>query len=383
MARPVISTVIMLLVVSSLPPYLAAGQEMLPSGANEVHEADTAADEVAAELEGVMVLRVSERFLKELFARDINKRTPITRVVLGTRARGTAHTRGRAEVDTKPDKDDAAFHIRITGTTTAQTVGYNGPAIIHSRSITHWVAVKTIRFDGQQFTTSPGTITTQHCIQPLGASSSLPGIRGRIVSRIAARRAVQYNHMAERITARDTRQRVLADVDRVVDGQIEKLNQGISSRPLLTMLLPKLEDVGVQFSTSSKCINISFAGENLQILPKALPIGDIEPGDTELWFQTALITGAGGSIPEIIDDAGTWLVEQLPGLQLPGLQVPGMQLPSLTIPGIDLASKSGVLPLEIKIVDGWVVVRPQGTRLKKALAKRADMASDGQTLVEP
>ena len=358
---------VLLLTVGWLAMSPATGQEALSSGDTQSHQTATTAEEIAAELSGIMVLRVSERFLKEIFTRDINTQTPVQRVVLGTRAQGTAQTLGRAEVDTKPAKDDAAFYVKIMGTTTARTVGRNGPAIIHSRSVTHWKAVKTVRFDGKKFTTSPATISSEHCIQPLGAGSSLPGLRGRIVSRIASRRAVQYNHTAERITARDTERRVLTNVDRVVDGQIDKLNDRLTSRPLLAVLLPKLKDAGVEFSTSSKCINISFTGKGSPLLAKVLPIEITDPSDTELWFQTALVTGPENSIPELIEDVNTWLTDQLPGLDLTGMKLPG-----LSLPGIELANKSGVLPMEIKFVDDWIVVRPQALQER---ATRTDQAA--------
>jgi hypothetical protein len=314
-------------------------------------------EEVAEELRGVMILRVSERYLEELFARDIDKRSPVTRVVLGTHARGTAHTLGRADVDTKPDSDDAAFSVQIFGTTAARTVGRNGPAIIYSYSVTRWTASKIVRFDGDEFTSTPATITSDTQICPMGANSILPGLRGRIVSRIASRRAVEYNSEAECITNRDTERRVLADVDRVIDGKIAKLNNRLESRPLMALLLPRIVGTSVKFSTSSKCINISFGAGDDSTMAKVCPVNNLEPSDTELWFQTALVGAPNGKVPEFIDDAGAWLANQLPAIE---------------IPGIDLTGKAGILPLEIKMVDGWMVLRSQGPNLASAQASHED-----------
>lgn len=300
-------------------------------------------DESAAatpSLRGVVVLRVSEKYLEELFARDIDKRTPVTRVVLGTRARGTAHTSGRADVDTKPDRDDAAFYVRINGHTHARTVGRNGPAIIHSCSYTSWTAQKIIRFDGEKFVTSPATISSQTRITPLGAGSVLPGLRGRIVSRVASRRAVEANSTAERITGQNTDKRVQSDVDRVVDSQIQKLNDRIQNRSLMALLLPNLKQAGIEFSTSSNCVNISFGGSSAPEA-KILPVEGLEPSDTELWFQSGLLTGTNEEIPEVLGDAGAWLSEKLPYVELPG---------------VDLGNLNA-LPFEMEMVKGWVVFR--------------------------
>lgn len=318
-------------------------------------EQDVTTEEIVEELRGVMILRVSERYLEQLFARDINKQTPVTRVVLGTQARGQAHTVGRADVDTKPATNDAAFDVKISGTTHSRTVGRNGPAIIHSCSVTRWTARKVVRFDGDEFTTTPATIISDTQIYPQGADSVLPGIRGRIVSRIASRRAVEYNSTAERITNRDTETRILADVNRVVDGQIVKLNERVESRPMMALLLPKIVGSTVKLSTSSKCINISFGAGEDSNLAKVCPVGNLEPSDTELWFQTALVARPDGQIPEFIDNAGAWLAKQLSEMEIPGLDVTG---------------DAGILPLEIKMVDGWVVLRTQAVNLAKAQANR-------------
>lgn len=313
-----------------------------------------AVEEVADALKGVVVLRVSEKYLESLFARDINKHTHVDRVVLGTRATGPAHTVGRADVDTKPAKNDASFHVKISGTTTSRTTGRNGPAIIYSCSITTWTSQKTVRFDGENFKSGPATIESHTRIIPLGADSVLPGIRGRIVSRVAAKRAIEYNSRAEQISGVDTEKQVLADVDRVVDGQIQKLNDRLNSRTVLAYLLPKLDDMGVQFSTSSNCVNVSFAGGDSSPLAKVCPVEGLEPSDTELWFQTALIARPDGKIPEMMDNAGAWLAETLPDVGLPG---------------VDIVGEAGVIPINVKVIDGWVVIRSNNIPLPTVAAK--------------
>jgi hypothetical protein len=319
-----------------------------------------AVEEVAGALKGVMVLRVSEKYLESLFARDINKHTQVNRVVLGTRATGRAHTVGRADVDTKPAKNDAAFYVKITGTTTSRTTGRNGPAIIHSRSITKWTSQKIVRFDGENFKSGPATIESTTKITPMGADSVLPGIRGRIVSRVATKRAREYNSRAERISGKDTEKQVLTDVDRVVDGQIQKLNDRLDSRPMMAFLLPKLDDMGVNFSTSSNCINVSFAGGESSPLAKVCPVEGLEPSDTELWFQTALIARPDGTIPELVDSAGAWIADALPDLGLPG---------------VDIVGQDGVMPVNVKVIDGWVVLRSNNLPLPTVAAKSDEKAA--------
>lgn len=354
MCRHLILTLLVIAIHSPLLGACALAQEI--TGAENQPEATVqeAVKEVADDLKGVMVLRVSEKYLESLFARDINKQTQVNRVVLGTRATGRAHTVGRADVDTKPAKNDAAFYVKIIGTTTSRTTGRNGPAIIYSRSITKWTSQKIVRFDGENFKASPATIESTTKITPLGADSILPGIRGRIVSRVAAKRAREYNSRAEHISGDDTKKQVLSDVNRVVDGQIQKLNDRLDSRPMMAYLLPKLDDMGVQFSTSSNCINVSFAGGKSSPLAKVCPVEGLEPSDTELWFQTALIARPDGTIPELVDNAGAWIADALPDFGLPG---------------VDIVGQDGVMPVNLKVVDGWVVLRSNNLPLPAVAAK--------------
>jgi hypothetical protein len=334
---------------------LVVAQEAVDTTAEQSEKAIQAEVEEATEaIKGVMVLRISERYLESLFARDINKHTPVRRVVLGTHARGTAHTIGRADVDTKPAKNDASFYVTLSGTTTARTTGRNGPAIINSLSITRWTSQKMVRFDGKNFKAGPATIESHTEITPLGSDSVLPGIRGRIVKRVATRRAREYNSAAEKIVDEDTKKQVLSDIDRIVDGRIQKLNDRLNSQPMMAFLLPKLDDMGVKFSTSSNCINISFAGGESSPLSKVCPVQGVEPSDTELWFQTALIAQPDGTIPEMVDNAGAWLSEALPDVGLPG---------------VDILGKAGVVPINFKIIDGWVLIRSDSLPLPTVAAK--------------
>lgn len=85
---------------------------------------------------GLVILRISDDLLDRMLATDIDTNTRVDRCVLGTRAVGSAITKGHAEVDPQPDPDDATFRVVVTGSSNSRTVGRNGPAIIRSRTST-------------------------------------------------------------------------------------------------------------------------------------------------------------------------------------------------------------------------------------------------------
>jgi hypothetical protein len=343
--RRLITYILLLVLMPGGPAAVhLCGQSSLSDGSLKSLELLPGPDIEEPELRGVLILRISERYLKELFARNIDKRSPVTRIVLGTLASGTSHTTGRVEVVTESDRQDAAFYVQIFGCTNARTIGRNGPAVIYSLSITRWTAEKFVRFDGTEFTTGPAILSSDTRIVPLGAGSSLPGLRGRVVSRIATRKAVELNSIAERITAKDTDKRILEDVNRVIDGQVGKLNERIESQPWLRVLLLRLEDIGVNISTSSNCINISFSGKDSDSFARACPVQGREPSDTEIWFQTALVAEPDGELPKLIKGSGSYLARLFPGLEIPSLALSG---------------ENGMLPFQLEVVEDWIVVRSQ------------------------
>jgi hypothetical protein len=115
--------------------------------------------------------------------------------------------------------------------------------------------------------------------------------------------------------------------------------------------------MGVEFSTSSNCINVSFAGGASSPLAKVCPVEGLDPSDTELWFQTALIASPEGAIPEMIDNASGWLAEKLPDVDFSR---------------VDLLGKVGVLPINVQVIDGWVVLRSADLIATATAAKKSE-----------
>lgn len=288
-----------------------------------------------------MVMRISEELLERLFAKDIDKHTPVDRCVLGTHARGKAHTRGHADVDTEQSKDEAAFRVAIKGTSHSRTVGRNGPAIIHTRTITNWEVMKPVRFDGILFTTSPGTIISKTTLTPLGVDSTLRGLRGHIVRRVANRRVYECKSKAEAINQEYTSERILEQVDGIVNSRVEELNRRIRTRPILKQLLPMLDSTAVEFSTNNKCIHITFGGDN-SMLATVCPLDQLDPSETELWVNVPLLGLPDVVLPDSMDNALDWFVKMLPDFNLS-----------------DSSEQEALSTLTLKVVDDWIVLRSQ------------------------
>ncbi|QEG33966.1 hypothetical protein [Bythopirellula goksoeyrii] len=310
-------------------------------------EEDRPVTSPAPELRGQMVLSVSAELIDELFARDIDKHTSVNRCVLGTRASGSAHTLGRADVVLEPDDNGAAFRVVLKGKSESDTVGRNGPAIIRSRSVTNWEAVKHVKFDGKRFVSPPSTITGNTVITPMGFDSTLPGMRGRIVRRVANRRAGEMRSSAERISQRHTDQELASEVDVAVDACVEKLNQRLHTRPLLTHLLTLLDSKLIEISTNEKSIHFAFEGTDTS-LATVCPIDQHLMSEIELWVHMPLLRSPDTNIPKLMNNALSWLQDILPAHLNPAESTNELAV---------LAS------LSVVVVEDWVVLRSTPERV--------------------
>ena len=94
-----------------------------------------------------LMVRIDDKALDPLRAKDVRQQGHVDRIVLGTRAVGTSETRGAMNVNIIPDRDDAAFIIRFHGETRTRTTGSNGPAIIRSRTATEFDCARLVVFE--------------------------------------------------------------------------------------------------------------------------------------------------------------------------------------------------------------------------------------------
>jgi hypothetical protein len=310
------------------------------------------------------VLRISDELLDRMLAKDIDTNTPVDRCVLGTRAVGSAITKGHADVDPKPDPEEAAFRVLVTGSSNSRTVGRNGPAIIRSRTSTMWQVEKVVRFDKGKFITEPGVVRgSQTHMTPLGVGASVPGLRGMVVRRVARRRVEESRPTAERLADDFTRERVLKQVNESVDGQIAKLNSEIASRPLLEHLLPVLDTGAVELYTSQNCIHLAFLGVE-SVTAVVCPLDRLEPRESELWIHSSLLGLPIIALPGPSAATLEWLLGVLSKLSLAEATLPGLH---------------ALQGLEVEIIDGWLVLRspalsPDGGAVEPKVAKERPAA---------
>ena len=289
-----------------------------------------------------VVLRVSADFLERLFARHIDKESAVDNEVLGTHARGEAHTVADIDVILEPDDNGAAFYIVATGKTTARTTGHNGPAIIKSRTVTDWTCRKAVTFSGGAFHMQPATIESKTTLLPEGVGSELPGIRGAIVKRVAERRVEESHAQAQQTTTENVRRRILSQVDADIDAKVTKLNHHLHSHQLVSRALALEKELGsVKLSTSRDWVNVSFFEASKTSAPIS-SANSVAQGDIELWIHNSKFAKSFGEHSSGVAAQLEWLEQALPQIELPALK------------SIDLEQPS---KLSTQIVEDWLVIR--------------------------
>lgn len=148
-----------------------------------------------------VVLRIPHALIAKAVNQDFQHTAPVARVMLGTRSQGIAHCQGAVTCDLVEQSTGALMRCRIVGSVQSETCGINGPASISARSTTCYEAQKFALFDGRRFTTRPATLQSTTKVVITGVGSSLPGLRGRIVRRVASKRSTESHDQAEAITA--------------------------------------------------------------------------------------------------------------------------------------------------------------------------------------
>lgn len=181
-----------------------------------------------------VVLRVSESMLNSLMdSKDVEREANVHEVILGTTVYGRAKTTGKPAINLVESPDRAVFEIKLNGVTVCQNTGYNGPAIIYSRSVTNFTATKLVAFEpGKGFYGSPAKVTARSQTTIQGIDSNRGGIIGRIVRRRAASIEAGQHAQVEQIASQRAQLRIQQAFEKRSGERLAKLNEVADVRSL-------------------------------------------------------------------------------------------------------------------------------------------------------
>jgi hypothetical protein len=173
-----------------------------------------------------VIVRVSDAMLGSLMGKqDVDRQVDVRDVILGTSVYGQARIVGKPGVKLAESQDQATFYIILSGAAYSRTTGYNGPAIIYSRSVTTFTAAKQIVFEpGKGFHGLPPTVTARTQVFVEGIGSTRSGLIGNIVRRRAASIQAARHAEATEIARQKAERRIAAAFDRDSEQRLARLN---------------------------------------------------------------------------------------------------------------------------------------------------------------
>jgi hypothetical protein len=288
-------------------PFVAISQESIgvptPHEVTPVESATSTLDELARDPR-MACLRLPSRLITEDASDSFQNISQVDRIVLGTHAKGTAVCKGEVRGELRDRANGVEIVCFISGTVTSQTCGVNGPAVINSTSDTTYTAEKRILFNGRQLSTQPAIICATTRVQITGIGSTAPRLRGRVVIRVATRRAAESLPEAQAITRQLTVNELQQHIDAEFETRLASLNRKLAQR--LSML--------DAFSRKHYKVSICSRTEFIEILLTQKQIVNEEPALPKSVHQKQH-----KPLPTFptSEDAVLWI--QLPDVSLTGL----------------------------------------------------------------
>lgn len=172
-----------------------------------------------------VVIRVSE----SLFASpepEVREVTPVDTCVLGVRSVGTASVLGELTPEFFTSSKGVRMDLVLEGTSTAKTTARQGPALVHTTTTCRFTACAPLTFHHEVgFSAGEITATVNGVDQRRRVNSTTPGLRGRLVRRVANRRISQQQDQIMRIAESNTRSRLVSSMERRVSERLSAWNE--------------------------------------------------------------------------------------------------------------------------------------------------------------
>ena len=154
-----------------------------------------------------ILLEVHESLLARAVNRPVDQIMPVDEVMLGTRVRGSGHTRGSVRLDIVPSSDRAAFDLVFDAQNVANTRGSQGPVTVQSRGVTSLDARRRFLLDEFTATAAPveASADTATTVTGIGIDAA---VGKRLIRKIASRKIAETRPRAEAIAEGRARDRL-------------------------------------------------------------------------------------------------------------------------------------------------------------------------------
>lgn len=198
---------------------------------------------------------VSERTLAGGVEGAIERTIVVEDSILGTDVRGHGTTKATKSLIFAPHAERAVLRLRVSGTIDTMTLGRNGPARIHGRARTTFRAEKDFWLTADGLRALPADCTAETTTLSANIQSASPGVRGRIVKRVAQRQVRQQQAEADQIAARHAEDEIRDLVDQEASELVSQIDR-CAIAPLLELAKDTGGSVRLHFCSGEGLLRI-------------------------------------------------------------------------------------------------------------------------------
>lgn len=231
-----------------------------------------------------LVIRIHEKAFANSAGNRIDTTRPVSTIILGTPVSGRSRTQGAVQVDTSSARQSADFLVSFSGRSFSRTVGVNGPARIHSHTVTDFVVSRKVTFSPLRgFESKQTVLQTRTCMTLDNVCSTRGGLRGALVRRVGWRRASESRQAAERIADGNVRRELRQSFDRQLDERVADLNRRFRVALYARAVLGGSEELDIKVSSTDDCVQFAI-GRVGNGAPPTLPVRQTS-APVEVWVH--------------------------------------------------------------------------------------------------
>jgi hypothetical protein len=230
-----------------------------------------------------VVLRISKEFVRQHAPAPVESVSPVDKCLFGSRVTGTAVTKGRASLTMDSDHSKPVFTLHFKGTTVTRTVAVKHPVKTCSTGVAVFDVHRPIHFDGMQFSDGPESIEATYS-STIDGLTTPPGLRGRIVRKVAMPQIQSLKPKADAIALADTRSSVLAAFGRHSDELVSDLNARLPLKQTMAALMPQQTQWMGHFASTKDWI-LASPGPQDATIPQLPAEAERLQAPIELWVR--------------------------------------------------------------------------------------------------
>jgi hypothetical protein len=198
---------------------------------------------------------VSTALLRAAAAKPLDRRDPITDVILGTQIRGNGRTTGKVALKTVPSDNKAVIELETNGKVVSQNVGRNGPAVIRSTGYTNFDADVVVELTSDRFVAFPAKVNASTSSSLHSVSKAGGGLGSRLVANVGMDKAHEKQGQANRIAADHAEVRISRRMTDEIDDRLHKAWDRYQNDYRLPLVRRGMAPEYTRFSTTDSALD--------------------------------------------------------------------------------------------------------------------------------